>query len=104
MDGSSKRGAVVVAALMVVLLLPPLYLLSTGPAVWLYSRQHISCDAVNSYAYPADQVAAYLPALNSVRSDYEACFLPSDRTVLDRHLEPFIRRARAKSISRRSQE
>ena len=87
MDAKRERGGwLVPVVLAVALLLPPLYVLSIGPACWLYDRGAISGDTLSGYAWPSETLRAASKPYHRVLSRYEQLFLKTKYPPTPRHL------------------
>lgn len=71
-----RGGGLVVVLIVVVLLLPPAYILSIGPALWLFAHDCLSADALNAYAIPANSLARDCPPLRDALHWYASQFVP----------------------------
>lgn len=60
-EGSRGGGIVVVVVTMLLLALPALYVLSIGPAAWLFEREYISQLPLEVIYTPITLVADYCP-------------------------------------------
>jgi hypothetical protein len=67
-------------ALVIVLAIPSLYLLSIGPAYWLYSRDWITLDTYREYSLPAWKAVRRLDNQVALDAYYEfvAFFAPPE--------------------------
>jgi hypothetical protein len=75
-NSTGRGGRLVVVLLVAVLLLPPAYILSIGPALWLFAHDYLSADAVNAYAIPANTLSRYCPPLRDALHWYASQFVP----------------------------
>ena len=51
-DGHERRSPLTVWLIVAVLLLPPAYVLSSGPAAWLYAHGYITDPTFQAYLTP----------------------------------------------------
>ena len=69
-------GPLVFLAIVLMVLLPVLYLLSAGPATWLYSRGCISSEAVEFFYTPLAWVCEHCKPLQDFIVWYDSLFRP----------------------------
>jgi hypothetical protein len=76
----SKRGAtrpLVVAAAFLLMVLPTLYVLSTGPAIWLGSHGYVSGKQISDFYIPLRWVHKCCPPVKDFTLRYNSLFRPN---------------------------
>ena len=82
-EGQKERGgngaaALVFAAVVLVILLPILYVLSTGPVMWLCVNDYVSQEAVATFYSPLAFLCEHCDPLHRFVIWWQDCFLPRD--------------------------
>src|SRR5436190_23121083 len=73
--GTRERGGWLLPIVLTLgLLLPPLYVLSIGPAAYLYYAGLVSRYAIDAYAYPADSLGRRCLPIRHALDTYEHVF------------------------------
>ena len=69
-DGRKQRDWRKVFVVIALVCLPPLYVLSAGPAAWLFARQRITQQAYVTYVTPLATVRKICPPFHEAMNWY----------------------------------